>query len=255
MSALRHWLRNFLPHGLVERHRRRFRLGSIGLKQSPGIEDAVQACRYDLWPTFLRSSTEPWALVDVGANEGEFTAAAARLANLSAVHAFEPQPSCHAKLSKVLATTPHGELHPCALGAARSQMKLNCTANSRMTSLLMPNQAMEAFYEQGSFQISQSLDVHVMRLDDVLPPNLQIGLLKIDVQGYEMPVLEGAKKTLLRTQALLLEANYVPHYADGSTFDAMHAWMTAHGFRTHAISAPFMGPEGPLWADVIFVKD
>jgi hypothetical protein len=82
-----------------------------------------------------------------------------------------------------------------------------------------------------------------------------VGLLKIDVQGYEIPVLEGAVSTLKSTCAILLEVNYVSHYCGGATFDLLHAKLKTLGFRTFGVSAPYSGPQGPLWADAMFVRE
>src|SRR5882724_4766518 len=88
MSFLKRLLRDSVPHGLVDLRRRLFRLGRIGLRPPPfrsrACEAAVDACRFELWPSFLRK-TNDWMLVDVGANQGDFIRAATLLKQLSAV--------------------------------------------------------------------------------------------------------------------------------------------------------------------------
>jgi FkbM family methyltransferase len=254
MPSLRDFLRWLTPHGLVERHRRRFRLGGLGLPARQDIEEAVAACRYDLWPATLRQPEAPWVLVDVGANEGEFFAAAAKLANLSAVHAFEPQPGCEVKLRCALAAVPGGHLHAVAVGARSGEIELFCTANSKMASVLQPDTAVAGEYAAGDFDAGRKLKVPMVRLDDVIPAGTPIGLLKIDVQGYELEVLEGARKTLESTAALLMELNYVPHYKGGVTFDPLCECLRKLGFQTFGISAPYGGNDRPLWADGLFVR-
>lgn len=110
-------------------------------------------------------------------------------------------------------------------------------------------------YEPGDFSVGSTVTVPLVRLDDVIPADTAVGLLKIDVQGYEIPVLQGASHTLSNTSALLLEVNYVGHYEGGATFDELYETVRKHGFRTFGISAPYSGKEGPLWADAMFVKD
>ena len=254
MNLLKNILRSLAPHGLIERHRRRFFLDRLGLSGSVEMAEAVAACRFDLWPLELRTRTEPWLLVDVGANLGEFTAAAARLVRLKGVHAFEPQPGCHADLRKVLATLPESKLHGVALGAQTGEIDLLCTTNSKMASVLAPDQRVAEGYGGGDFDIQQRVKVPLVRLDDVIPQGTEIGLLKIDVQGYELPVLEGAAQTLRSTQTLLMEVNYTPHYHGGAAFDVLHEAVRRHGFRTFGVSAPYVGHEGPLWADALFVR-
>lgn len=255
MTVIRKLIRWLAPFGLIEWHRRRFQLGRLGLPARKAMAEAVEACRYDLWPRELRKAASPWLLVDVGANKGEFTAAVAALANLEGVHAFEPQPECHADLRRVLASVPNGCLHGVAVGAEGGQIDLLCTGNSKMASVLAPSPLVAGDYEEGDFAMTGSIKVPLVRLDDVIPAGTRIGLLKIDVQGYEMQVLEGAAITLRSTFALLLEMNYVAHYEGGVAFDAVHEAIRQHGFRTYGISEPYGGKDGPLWADALFVRE
>lgn len=41
--------------------------------------------------------------------------------------------------------------------------------------------------------------VPMLKLDDMVPTNLPVGLVKIDVQGFEWPVVQGMKGLLERT--------------------------------------------------------
>jgi hypothetical protein len=56
-------------------------------------------------------------------------------------------------------------------------------------------------------------------------------LLKLDVQGYEMAALRGARVLLNRVDAVLTEASFVPFYEGQALFDELHAWLTEAGFR------------------------
>lgn len=230
-------------------------MGRLGLPGSKAVVDAVATCRFDLWPVDLRKPDKPWLLLDVGANAGDFSRAASSLIPLAGVHAFEPQPSCHTALKSVLASIPGSHLHPVAVGGSAGEIDLLCTANSKMASVLAPAAAVAEGYGGGDFHIQQHLKVPLVRLDDVIAEGTPVGLLKIDVQGYELPVLEGARQTLRHTSALLMEVNYVPHYEGGATFDNLLEVIRSHGFRTFGISAPYGGPKGPLWADALFVRE
>ena len=255
MKFLTDALRWLAPMGALEFRRRKLQMERLGFPGSQAVADAVASCRYDLWPVELRHPNKPWTLVDVGANEGEFSAAAARLVKLDGVHAFEPQPTCHPPLSQVLKNIPNSHLHPSAVGAEPGEIELLCTANSKLASVLKPNDEIANGYENGDFDVERRIKVPLVRLDDVIPSDGNIGLLKIDVQGYELPVLKGAARTLRRTFALLMEVNYVAHYGGGAAFDDLHEAVRQYGFRTYGVSAPYFGPNGPLWADAMFVRE
>jgi FkbM family methyltransferase len=49
-----------------------------------------------------------------------------------------------------------------------------------------------------------TIDVRTERLDDVIDDNYNVGLIKIDVEGAELIVLEGAEKTISRSKPLII---------------------------------------------------
>jgi FkbM family methyltransferase len=256
--TFKHFFRNVLPHFLVERRRRLFRLRRLGLSPNFGksreYEAAVNGCNFELWPAFLRTAHD-WTLVDVGANEGEFIRAATQLAKPAAVIALEPLPACQPMLTPLLASSSNGQLIRAAAGAAPGEVELNCTGNTKMSSLLPPQPGIEASYANGDYAVLQKLKVPIVRLDDVVAPDARVGLLKIDVQGYEMEVLRGAARTLCQTDALLIEVNYTPHYEGAVSFNDLHAFLTTTGFHLHGISAPSGDGNRPLWADAMYVRE
>ena len=134
------------PHGFVETRRLLLRLRGLGLvpsaAQSHDCEAAVDACRFDLWPLFLRHSSD-WILIDVGANDGDFIRAATQLSKPAAVVAFEPLPTCQKILAPLLASIPGGQLVRAAAGATAGEVELNCTYNTKMSSVLTPQEGMK----------------------------------------------------------------------------------------------------------------
>jgi hypothetical protein len=81
-------------------------------------------------------------------------------------------------------------------------------------------------------------------------------LLKLDVQGYEPQVLEGATETLNKVDYVLLEASFRPMYVGEKTFMDIARTMEDRGFE-------FLRPVGwlsdprngeVLQIDALFVK-
>jgi len=254
---LRHCFRDWLPHFLVEQRRRLFRLHRLGLfpsaSESADWEAAVIGCRFDMWPPLLRARKD-WTLIDVGANDGDFIRAVTHLAKPAAVIAFEPLPACQQVLTPLLASIRAGKLIGAAVGATPGEVELNCTSNPKMSSALPPRPGIEAFYANGDYSVVQKLKVPIVRLDDEILTDCHVGLLKIDVQGYEMEVLRGAVRTLRQTDGLLIEINYTPHYEGAVGFDDLHAFLTTAGFHLYGISAPYCDDNRPLWADAMYVR-
>lgn len=131
--------------------------------------------------------------IDVGANKGVYSYAL--LPHSKAVHAFEPNP----KLFRVLSDWARGqvELHPEALSNV-----------SEVADLLVPRSA-NGFSNQGASlsatKVSgdhRKLPVRAVRFDDLGIGD--VGFMKIDVEGFEREVLEGAAETLRRDRPNLL---------------------------------------------------
>ena len=88
MKTIKDLVRWLTPFGMIESHRRTFQLHRLGLPANAFIEEAVNTCRYDLWPKQLRSKHLPFAIVDIGANQGDFLAAASALASWESAYVF-----------------------------------------------------------------------------------------------------------------------------------------------------------------------
>jgi FkbM family methyltransferase len=144
--------------------------------------------------------------VDVGANIGAHTLTLARLVGSSGrVLAFEPNPAIGERLERNTALNDlgHVEVYRCALGFAEARMSLRVpssasaeSANPGMASLV----ALDTPHDL--------VDVEVRALDLLWPATgLQhFDLVKIDVQGYEHPVLLGMTGLINRfAPAILFE--------------------------------------------------
>jgi FkbM family methyltransferase len=255
--SLKSIVRACVLYAFIEQRRRRFRLQRLKLfpsnSEAVACEAAVNVSRFDLWPSSIREG-HGWTLVDVGANDGDFIRAVTRLAAPAAAIAFEPLPACAQSLRPLIESLPAGQLHQVAVGASSGEVELNCTGDSRMSSVLSPQTGIHASYREGDHKIARKLKVRMVRLDDHIAPNIRIGLLKVDVQGYELEVLRGATRTLDQTEALLIEINYTPHYEGAAGFEEVHEFLRAAGFLLYGVSAPYVDDRRPLWADAMCVR-
>ena len=157
------------------RHRREWRKGERELHLVPTLADPRRVS------------------LDVGANRGVY--AYAMLPHSAAVHAFEPNP----KMFDMLRRWADGRvtLHNMALGDATGDAEL-----------LVPHTARGYSNQRATlrrFHMTEDyarMPVRTARLDDLGIAN--VGFIKIDVEGFEMQVLEGAAATLARDRPKLL---------------------------------------------------
>jgi FkbM family methyltransferase len=149
-------------------------------------------------------------VVDAGANIDIITGQlAAKVGSEGQVHAFEPLPRNIAKLERLREENGLSQVtvHPFALGAE------NGTAELRL-----PGVGGGAYASFTASWIDEGrLEVEVRTVDGVLD-GAAPSLMKIDVEGFEHQVLQGASKTLAEHRPLLfLEINHVILEDSGSS--------------------------------------
>lgn len=188
------------------------------------------------WPVFSRTSyamvnglrmqgIRPNTVVDAGANKGQFTIAARQLLRPERIYAFEPLPEIGAELARHCAAYSEIEVHHMALGASPGQGILHVNRHSQSSSLLPLRERHLAAFPDAR-ELSEVV-VNVGRLDEALAAESLVApvLLKIDTQGYEADVLEGATGVLDRLDYVVLETSFTPLYEGERTFREILALM------------------------------
>lgn len=137
----------------------------------------------------IRRYARPGVALDVGANIGLWSYAMAKCGMFSRVIAFEPNPTVIKDLSN--AGLPGVSIVQKAVSnvAASALLRIPRTAGQVLTGWA----SLESRIDVETTQFDEVL-VDTLRLDDM---NLTgIGLIKIDVEGHELQVLEGARRML-----------------------------------------------------------
>jgi FkbM family methyltransferase len=162
--------------------------------------------------------------VDVGAHTGDVLAEIVRIAPHGRHIGFEPLPALAAALQRRL---PGVDVRNVALGdtpgSAAFVHVLDRPGWSGLKARPTPD---------GGAARTETIAVTVQRLDDALPAGYAPALIKIDVEGAELGVLQGARATLAAHHPLLVfehglgSAN---HY--GTTPDDVHTFLTDLDYR------------------------
>lgn len=133
--------------------------------------------------------------VDVGANLGHILMEIVAAAPKGQHFAFEPIPHLYSSLKKRFSK------NTVVLNYALSSRKGNATFN-----YYPARPAVSGFRQRD--QVSdvepELLSVQMEKLDDIIPANIKIDLVKIDVEGAEYEVLLGAKQLLQKDKPLVL---------------------------------------------------
>ena len=157
--------------------------------------------------------------VDVGANVGYYCAVAAPWA--ASIHAFDPDPRNREPLAALARLLPAMSFHPLGVSDFEGSAFLNPGVESSTSSLGPPR--------------PDAIPIQVTSLAAFFENrNESVGAVKVDVEGYEIQVLEGARPLLCRQRPLVLtEFNIEPGKPNAPE---KLARLTADlGLRIHAI--------------------
>lgn len=149
--------------------------------------------------------------VDVGANIGMHTLAAAKaLHGQGQIIAFEPFEPTRKLLERSAWLNGYANLvkvHHAAVSRASGKMNLYLGATSGHHSLFHLD-SVSGSQMSGPVQV----EVPVVRLDEVIPASQRVDLLKIDVEGAELDVIEGGLELLATNKNIGLIVEFGPSH-------------------------------------------
>lgn len=198
-------------------------------------------------------------VLDVGANTGQFAQSLRKAGYKGQLVSFEPLSTAHAQLLRASQGDTRWEIAPrAAIGDHEGEIEMHIAGNSVSSSALemLDRHAKAA---PGSAYVGNER-TRLTRLDTMARDYLQSGtvpFLKIDTQGYEDRVLDGATDVLDRISGLQLELSFVPLYEGQKLFDALVERLHAQGFSIWAIWPGFYDPRSGrmLQVDATFFRD
>jgi FkbM family methyltransferase len=185
---------------------------------------------------------------------------------LARLFAFEPDTRQAEPLRQKLGNG--GTVIEAAVGDGREHTLHVC--DHGWTSLLEPDPAALAFFNtfRQLGRVKSTQTIKTRRLDEIaeLPP---VDLLKMDVQGAELMVLQNGREKLAGCVAAQLEVSFVTLYKGQPAFGAIDLEMRAQGFIPHRFmdikrwgiapaiigNDPRMAGNQLLEADIVYVRD
>lgn len=197
-----------LAHAFTLRLRRLLRKTGFDLRRYH--PSSSQHCAMHL----LLNSLQIDLIFDVGANTGQTGESFFEAGFAGRMVSFEPLAAAHAELVRKAALYPLWTAHPrAALGTAPGEVTIHVAANS-VSSSVLPMLQSHVAAAAGSQTVGSEV-APVVRLDDVAAGYFRgsnAAMLKVDTQGFEWDVLDGATETLGKVAAVQLELSLVPLY-------------------------------------------
>jgi FkbM family methyltransferase len=240
-------------------------IGSVSFPIDPeldaGMMSAIQFGDYGLEVALLLEEfLQPgMTFVDVGANVGYFSAIALDRVRLTgSVHSFEPVPDLFRRLEAFAYANPQYRLacNMCALGSkAETRTLAVAGVTNAGWNTLVPN------FMEASGQVENIL-VDVQRLDEYLAllSISAVDLIKIDVEGYEFPVLRGAEGFLATTYKkppIICEIAPEAYSRLETSLEEFCNYMARLHYRAHDLlsRAPLNLPSLTYTTDVLFLAE
>ena len=212
--------------------------------------------RYSLGEYAYVASLDIKTVIDVGAHTGEFARMIKGILPEAAIFSFEPLQAEFESLRQRMQNGAGFMAFNCAVGDRNETVEIHRSSYAQSSSLLpMAQLHKDAFPVSAGHTVET---VEVKRLDDVLRDyelKREI-LIKIDVQGYEDKVIEGAGEPIAEARAIIVEVSFRELYEGQPLFENIFQLLNEKGFRYFGNLYQLLSPVdgAPLQADALFVR-
>jgi len=181
-------------------------------------------------------------LFDVGANRGQYATMLRKDAGYKGlILSFEPNPDVFAELQRHAASDRCWHVFNMALSDFDGTANFNIMAADQFSSLKAPSGEQDAIFADRN-KVTKTVEMQCCRLDSVLPDlkaehGFTRPFLKMDTQGHDLSVCEGAGDALAQMLGIQTELGVRPIYEGGTGYRAMIDWLEARAFVPSAFFA------------------
>ena len=188
-------------------------------------------------------------LFDVGANKGQTVNKYIEVFGNSNIYSFEPSPKTFEILIKNTSYLENVSVWNYGVGSKAGSLLFNENKGSDMSSFL-------ELGEQGWGEIQKKTTVDIITIDNFLDQHQisKVDVLKLDVQGFELEIFKGAKKSMSEGKIGLLyfEITFIDIYVGLPTFSELYEFCADCGFELVSIY-PFSYRNNMAgWTDILF---
>jgi FkbM family methyltransferase len=225
----------FLLHWLPDRWKERLRqrAGAVTL------QDRLENLR--------RASFFPRQIIDAGAYHGDWARTAHEVFPAARLLMIEPQPALAPRLSRLCAESSGLRFRSTLLGAEKCRVKfLLGETNSRVVA--------DAYVAADDERLCE-LEVETLAAVADAEGFSQCDLLKLDLQGHELPALTGAGDLFGQVEVIIMEVSWLP-IGGGPLIHEVIELFHRRGYRLYDILGFNYRPfDRALWqTDLIFVR-
>ena len=196
-------------------------------------------------------------IIDVGANVGNTVEKYYFTYPDATIHAFEPDPTTFAQLTKRYSTHPRVKCWCNAVSNDQNMAAFFINEDPGTNSLLPRPESGRRYYNKRGV-LRQKVEVPSVTLDEFCDSNgiTAVDILKLDIQGGELLALEGATQ-LLSSQSVSViytEVQFIQLYDRAPLFHEICHFLEAKGFSLYGLYDLVVAANGQLrFADAIFI--
>ena len=197
-------------------------------------------------------------IFDIGANVGQYASKIRSEGYRGKIVSFEPLSDAYRQLLQNSVNDADWIVAPRAvIGDEDREIDINISENSLSSSILPILQSHIDAHPSSRYLATEK--VAMSRLDSIAPQYLDAttsAYIKIDTQGAESKVLDGASQTLARIKGIQIELSFVPLYEGQPLFLEIVHRLLDLGFDLHGILPVFIDQKTGrlLQADGIFFR-
>jgi FkbM family methyltransferase len=183
-------------------------------------------------------------VLDVGANIGQFARSLRRAGYQQRIVSFEPLGAAREQMLQARGNDRLWEIAPrAAIGSMEGEVDIHVSGNSVSSSILPMLDTCVAAAPDSAYVATEKTPLR--RLDSLAPQYIREDsrvFLKIDTQGFESQVLDGAEKLLPEIVGLHIELSLVPLYEGQPLYDELSSHIRSMGFELWTLAPGFRDP-------------
>ena len=212
--------------------------------------------KYNVAPSIehksILSSLRLDKVVDVGANNGQFSLLIQILFPKIKIIAFEPIKGCSDNYNSIFSSNKKVRCINAALGNKKSYMDFYVTLDDDSSSLMLPNKS-TSISHGSDFKKKIKVDV-ILGNTSLSNAELTDSFLKIDVQGYELEVLRGLRNKITLIKYIFIELSHIELYKNQPLFTEVLDFLKKKNFILTSISNKTFSDKKLIQADYLFIN-
>jgi FkbM family methyltransferase len=196
-------------------------------------------------------------ILEAGAFQGQDSIRMAQHWPHATIYAFEPVPELFEQMRT--ATAAYCQIHPIALALATeegthtfwpSEHPKRPGKHSQAGSLLAPKERLH----WSPIQFNEPITVPTTTIDIWAHKHniADIDLLWLDLQGYELPVMQASPHILSTVRAIWTEVHFIEAYAGQAQYADVTAWLATQGFTL--VGTDFTDTTSWFFGTALFVR-